>query len=169
MAEHLVDLEKSLEADCLCYSGPIAFGADDDIREAIEEIGNKKQKLVFTLETNGGFAETARRIADTLRHHYQEGDFLVPSYAMSAGTILVMPGDAIYMDKLDVDALLKINPHLDADKIAQRRKNRQRKNASGRGGTKPEVPRVPFSDRRDLGKDAWNTTDPSARPHYRSG
>lgn len=42
--------------------------------------------------------DTAERIARIFRHHYQRVDFLVPSYAMSAGTILVMSGDAIHMD-----------------------------------------------------------------------
>jgi hypothetical protein len=98
----LAEIERFYEADCVAYSGPIAFGADDDFREAIEAIDNKKKKLLVILETQGGFAETCRRIADTFRHHYQTVDFLVPSYAMSAGTILVMSGDAIHMDYYSV-------------------------------------------------------------------
>jgi hypothetical protein len=35
---------------------------------------------------------------DTIRHHYQEVDFFIPGTAMSAGTVLVMSGDAIHMD-----------------------------------------------------------------------
>lgn len=50
------------------------------------------------LETTGGFMDVAERIALVLRHHYQQVSYLVPSHAMSAGTILVMSGDAIYMD-----------------------------------------------------------------------
>jgi len=44
----------------------------------------------------------ARRISDTLRHHYQAVDFLIPSHAMSAGTILAMSGDSIWMDYYSV-------------------------------------------------------------------
>jgi membrane-bound ClpP family serine protease len=98
LGKHLAEIEGLMGADCLTYFGPIAFGADDDIRDAVETIDNKQGKLVFILETLGGFAETARRIADTLRHHYGVVDFLVPGYAMSAGTILAMSGDAIHMD-----------------------------------------------------------------------
>jgi hypothetical protein len=116
LAKHLVELEGILNADCLTYIGPIAFGADDDIRDAVEEIAataGKRNKLVFVLETNGGYAETTRRIADTVRHHYDVVDFLVPSHAMSAGTILVMSGDAIHMDYYSV--LGPIDPQIEVD------------------------------------------------------
>lgn len=94
----LAGIEAATDYDFLTYSGPIAFGADDDIRDAIEAIENRRPRLMFVIETQGGFAETAKRIADTVRNHYETVDFLVPSYAMSAGTILVMSGDAIHMD-----------------------------------------------------------------------
>lgn len=96
----LMGLEEAFGADVLVFVGPIAFGADDDIRNGIETLPerNPNKKLLFILETPGGFAEVARRISDTARFHYQTVDFLVPSYAMSAGTILVMSGDAIWMD-----------------------------------------------------------------------
>ncbi len=99
----LSNLEKFFRADCLTYVGPIAFFADDAIREAVEGIGNKKaKKLAFILQTGGGFAETARRISDTLRHHYKTVDFIVPNFAMSAGTILALSGDDIHMDYYSV-------------------------------------------------------------------
>src|ERR1700684_1232386 len=86
LVQHIRDLERILKADVLTYVGPIMFGVDDAIRDAVEATSGKRTKLVFILETAGGFAETARRIADVLRHHYQVVDFLVPSFAMSAGT-----------------------------------------------------------------------------------
>ena len=33
-----------------------------------------------------------------MRHHYDEVEFVVPNYAYSAGTVLVMSGDKIWMD-----------------------------------------------------------------------
>jgi hypothetical protein len=105
-------LEKAFDADCVAFAGPIIFGIDDAIRDAIEAIENRQKKLVFMLETQGGFAETARRISDTLRFHYQTVDFLVPSHAMSAGTILVMSGDAIYMDYYSI--LGPIDPQVES-------------------------------------------------------
>ena len=91
-----------MSADCLFYKGQIAFGADDRIRDAVESVRKRRRKLVFILETSGGFAEDARRISDTLRHHYREVDFLIPSHAMSAGTILALSGNAIWMDYYSV-------------------------------------------------------------------
>ncbi len=54
------------------------------------------------LETPGGYIEVTQRIADTLRRHYKHIEFIVPDYAMSAGTILVMSGDVIRMDYFSV-------------------------------------------------------------------
>jgi hypothetical protein len=69
------------------------------------------------------------------------------------------------MEKLDIDALLEKNPHLDAEK-AKLKEHGARKES---GRTKKGAARVPFGKRRDIGEEAWNTTDPSARPHYRAG
>lgn len=102
MADLLVKIETEMGADCLFYRGQIAFGADDRIRDAVENFDKRRRKLVFVLETSGGFAEDARRISDALRHHYREVDFLIPSHAMSAGTILALSGNAIWMDYYSV-------------------------------------------------------------------
>jgi hypothetical protein len=56
---YLRELEEAFDCDCLAYIGPIAFSADDDIRNAIEGIQKKRRKLLFLQETNGGYAETA--------------------------------------------------------------------------------------------------------------
>lgn len=98
----LGSIESDVSADLLTYAGPIAWGADDRIKDAVETLRRRKRRLLFLLETTGGFAEAARRISDTLRHHYQAVDFLIPSHAMSAGTILAMSGDSIWMDYYSV-------------------------------------------------------------------
>ncbi len=72
------------------------------IRESVEQISNRKPKLVVLLETSGGYIEVVQRIVTIFRHHYQTVDFFVPNYAMSAGTVLAMSGDAIYMDYFSV-------------------------------------------------------------------
>jgi hypothetical protein len=110
----LMLIEDELGADCFTYFGPIVFGADDGIRNAVEDLSdrpNKRRKLVVILETDGGYAEVARRISDALRHHYRVVDYLIPNHAMSAGTILVMSGDAIHMDYHSV--LGPIDPQVD--------------------------------------------------------
>ena len=79
-------LEESLQADALAFLGRIIYGVDDVIRDAIEAIENKRKSLAVILETTGGYIEVTQRIADTFRHHYTRVEFLVPNFAMSAGT-----------------------------------------------------------------------------------
>ncbi len=96
--QHLGDVEKALSADVLTFIGPIMYGVDDLIRDAIENRPNRSKRLAVVLETGGGIIEVAQRIADILRHHYAYVEFVIPNTAMSAGTVLVMSGDAIRMD-----------------------------------------------------------------------
>lgn len=100
--DRLGAIVKAANADVLTYIGPIVGPVDDAIKFAVEEIDPRKKKILMILETNGGYMETAERIAGILRHHYTGVEFLVPSAAMSAGTILVMSGDAIHMDYASV-------------------------------------------------------------------
>lgn len=88
---------------------------DDLIKEAIESKKDKKSKLIFILETQGGYIEVAKRIAEVTRHYYQTVEFIVPNYAMSAGTILVMSGDTIYMNYYSV--LGPIDPQIDRPSV----------------------------------------------------
>lgn len=98
----LSSIERHLDADCLTYFGPIDFGIEAIIRESIEQIERKRPRLAVILETDGGFAEVAERMAWAFRSHYSSVTFLVPDFAFSAGTILVMSGDAIYMNYASV-------------------------------------------------------------------
>lgn len=94
----LDEIEKAIDGDAFAYCGPITYGADDLIRDEVENIKPKRGRLVVILETTGGYIEVAQRIAETFRRHYKIVEFIVPNYAMSAGTVLVMSGDAIHMD-----------------------------------------------------------------------
>ena len=99
----LKGIEACIDADVITCIHPIMAPFDDFIRDQIEDIPSKKNNLIVILETEGGSIETTERIADVFRHHYRgEVSFLVPNSAMSAGTILVMSGDRIYMDYYSV-------------------------------------------------------------------
>jgi membrane-bound ClpP family serine protease len=50
------------------------------------------------LNTPGGSVEAVDDMVNIVRKHYEEVYFVVPDYAMSAGTIFCMSGDKIYMD-----------------------------------------------------------------------
>ena len=103
--ERIKALEELLDGDVISFVGSLLFGCEDVFRDEVEGIaGNpeKKTKLVIVLETIGGYIEVVQRIAETIRHHYETIEFVVPSYAMSAGTVLVMSGDTIYMDYFSI-------------------------------------------------------------------
>lgn len=107
-------VEKALSADALGFRGPLTYGLEDYIRDAVEGRAKKKQKMVVILETTGGYIEVAQRIADTVRHHYPDRvEYVIPDFAMSAGTVLVMSGDAIHMDYYSV--LGPIDPQVEND------------------------------------------------------
>jgi len=100
--EHALELEEHLGSDVLSFVGPIVSGVDDVIREAVEARVVRRRRLAVIVETDGGYIEVTPRIADTLRRHYRRVEFIVPNHAMSAGTVLVMAGDAIHMDYYSV-------------------------------------------------------------------
>lgn len=99
----LCALSDFMKMDAVTIAAPMANPIDELVRYAIEDIKNRKDKLLVILETDGGSIEVVERMADLFRHHYPDHvSFLVPNYAMSAGTVLVMSGDSIYMDYFSV-------------------------------------------------------------------
>jgi hypothetical protein len=104
-----IGLEAVSESDVISFIGPLVPDSDNMVRAQVEklwEVGQKTQKprekLTFLLETGGGHVEPVRRIVDVLRHHYPIVNFVIPDYAFSAGTVLAMSGDAIFMDYYSV-------------------------------------------------------------------
>jgi hypothetical protein len=95
---HLLKIQSLTKSDVLTIVGDLWGKIDELIRDSVEEHRPKQKKLSVILETDGGYAEVAERIARTLRKFYRQIAFIVPNYAMSAGTILVMSGDEILMD-----------------------------------------------------------------------
>jgi ATP-dependent protease ClpP protease subunit/ribosomal protein L31E len=100
--DRTVALEAETNADVLGFIGPMYEPMDEEIKDAVEAIENRRRSLMVFLETAGGYITVAERIALIFRHHYRNVSFVVPTYAMSAGTVLVMSGDAIYMDYASV-------------------------------------------------------------------
>lgn len=109
----LESIESITGGDSILICSPIRFGLDVAVREALDNLIPKKRKITVILETNGGYIEVAQRIAQTLRHWYRVVDFIVPNCAYSAGTVLVMSGNEIYMDYFSV--LGPIDPQIAKD------------------------------------------------------
>lgn len=99
--EHLRTLGAGFHADPIAIYGPLEGGVDDTVRDVIEDLreqGSGLDDLVVLVDTEGGYLDVVRRIVETFRHHYTTVSFVIPNAAYSAGTILAMSGDAIYMD-----------------------------------------------------------------------
>ena len=101
LTDKMTWLETHFDADVVFYYGEIRPTFEKVFRDFIEDLkdpANTKQKIVIILNTVGGSAETVEKMVEVIRFHYQEVYFIVPDYAMSAGTIWCMSGDKIYMD-----------------------------------------------------------------------
>lgn len=96
------ELSDYLESDVIVVNSIIGMGLDDAIRRKIEGLTKRKRRLSVILETDGGYVEVTERIADVFRKHYKTIDYIVPNCAYSAGTILCMSGDKIFMDYFSV-------------------------------------------------------------------
>jgi len=101
-----------LKSDVMILKAPIRFGLDDVIRSEVENFPSpRKETLSVLVETTGGYIEVVERIYNVFRNHYTFVNFIVPNYAYSAGTVLVLSGDEIYMDYYAV--LGPIDPQLE--------------------------------------------------------
>jgi hypothetical protein len=99
--KRLNGLEEHFDADVIFYYGeihPVLTKTFRDFMERLRDVQNPKHRLVIFLNTPGGSAETVEKMVEIIRHHYADVSFVVPDYAMSAGTIFCMSGDRIYMD-----------------------------------------------------------------------
>lgn len=95
-------VEELLEADVVFYSGLIDPAYLRTFRDFIEAVKKRSEiesnAIAMFLRTPGGAVEVAERMVSVLRKHYKDVYFVVPDAAMSAGTILCMSGNKIYMD-----------------------------------------------------------------------
>ena len=98
----LSELERSFKSDVVFYFGEIHPSLEKGFRDFVEELKKDKEnlhnRLTIILNTPGGSAETVEKMVYIIRFHYKEIYFVVPDYAMSAGTIFCMSGDKIFMD-----------------------------------------------------------------------
>lgn len=87
-----------MDADGLTIISPMQQGVEHLAKIAIENRTDRRDNLFVIVDTPGGVVEVVERIVRVFRQHYAEVQFIVPDKAMSAGTVLVMSGDHIWMD-----------------------------------------------------------------------
>ena len=85
-------------ANAVAVFGPIVREIDALLRHAVEALPDKKDSIVVVLDTPGGIVEVVERMVAVLRHAHQHVVVLVPDRAMSAGTVLALSADHIFMD-----------------------------------------------------------------------
>lgn len=101
LRERLERLEQHFKADVVFYFGEIHPSLAKNFRDFIEDLSSQKTKrdtLTIFLNTPGGSAETVEKMVNIIRFHYKHVHFVVPDFAMSAGTIFCMSGNKIFMD-----------------------------------------------------------------------
>lgn len=97
----LTDLENRFEADIVFYMGDVddeTFRMFRDLTWELRGDEESRARLAIFLNTDGGSAEIVERVVDIIRRYYEEVYFVIPDFAMSAGTIFCMSGDKIFMD-----------------------------------------------------------------------
>jgi hypothetical protein len=102
VTDRLQKVEAHLKGDVAFFYGSIDISVMRVFRDFVERMAAAKSpdrnRLIFFLNTPGGSAEVAEKMVEIVRHHYAEVYFVIPDVAFSAGTILCMAGDRIYMD-----------------------------------------------------------------------
>lgn len=99
------ELGGKMNGHCVFVNCGMEPPLDDEFRVVIEELcsaENKNSHLICMLETRGGYMETVERLVSIMRTHYGTVSFVVPNFAYSAGTVLALSGDSIYMDYYSV-------------------------------------------------------------------
>lgn len=97
-AARLREIEQLLDADGLAIISPLLWGVEHHVKIAVESRESRRDQLFVVLDTAGGIVDVVERIVRVLRQHYSEVKFIIPDRAMSAGTVLAMSGDEIWMD-----------------------------------------------------------------------
>lgn len=101
------ELAKSFDADVIFIKSPMRSPLDSLFRIEVETIkaasprkgrSRGSERLCIVLETGGGYIETVKRLVDVMRRHYKHVAFIIPDHAYSAGTVLALSGDEIFMD-----------------------------------------------------------------------
>ena len=94
-------VESALECDILYHYGELRTGDVHYFRDTVELLSarqGKRDTLGLCLTTPDGQAEAVEKMVEIIRHHYEYFYTIVPRAAMSAGTILSMAADKIFMD-----------------------------------------------------------------------
>lgn len=79
---------------------PVSIVLADDLpfSEMVAQVASDKKAIDVLLVTPGGIAQQVAQFVNMLRPRFDDVAFVLPQVAMSAGTILALSGDEIWMD-----------------------------------------------------------------------
>lgn len=104
LSHYRQEIERHFACSVLAYTGPIHPAVQSSYVVAVEHLVEKREetdnpnRICIILATPGGVVEAVEKMVEVTRHHFEEVFFVVPTAAMSAGTIFCMSGDKIFMD-----------------------------------------------------------------------
>ena len=96
------ELGKKMKGDCIFINSEFIRGLDSKLKYLVQKLPRENDHLIVMLETNGGSINVAERLVNIMRSKYDKVSFVIPNFAFSAGTVLAMSGDNIYMDYFSV-------------------------------------------------------------------
>lgn len=83
-------------------STSIDFDDDLPFTELVNTLQTDNNDIDVVIITNGGSAQQVDKFVTKLRHRFNHVSFILPSVAMSAGTIFIMSGNEIIMNENSV-------------------------------------------------------------------
>lgn len=101
------EIENLRGRPCIAYVGNVVKpgeGASVDLHddlpfaEMVNSVPKEHKKVDVLLATLGGSGQQVVRFVNALRARFDEIDFLIPSVAMSAGTLFCLSGDRVWMN-----------------------------------------------------------------------
>jgi ATP-dependent protease ClpP protease subunit len=109
IVKSILEVENIRKRPVICYMANTvnpnikaitSINAEDDlpINELISSIDSRFKEIDVVIETTGGSAQQVDKIVNALRPRFDNVSFILPSSAMSAGSILIMSGDEIIMN-----------------------------------------------------------------------
>lgn len=97
LSQNLLEIEKELNSDVVTIYAPIYPEIESMFSYMLDLKEKKRERLAIILQTDGGYSPTAEKLVRRMRRDYNDISFIIPNYAMSAGTILALSGDRIFM------------------------------------------------------------------------
>ena len=106
----LAEIAQCRKRPCVCYAAnlvtsipyaPVSIDRNDDVPflEMIRNIPSDVKEIDIILITPGGSGECVAHYVTQLRNRFENIGFIIPFYAMSAGTMFCLSGDEVIMSE----------------------------------------------------------------------